>query len=97
MAGELGYPATLAQIQDRLARLATDAQQHVAVYEAQGQMLAWMQLQTGLSLASGVQAEIMALVVAAADGNTRGAFLLDGRMVDLPFLKRAQALLAAHP
>ncbi len=28
-------------------------------------MLAWMQLQTGLSLASGVQAEIMALVVAA--------------------------------
>ncbi len=25
LAGELGYPATLAQIQDRLARLATDA------------------------------------------------------------------------
>lgn len=36
-------------------------------------------------------------VVAAADGNTRGAFLLDGRMVDLPFLKRAQALLADSP
>lgn len=25
----------------------------------------------------------------------RGAFLVDGRMVDLPFLKRAQALLAS--
>lgn len=27
----------------------------------------------------------------------RGAFVVDGRMVDLPFLKRAQALLAEHP
>lgn len=26
-----------------------------------------------------------------------GAFVVDGRMVDLPFLKRAQALLAEHP
>jgi citrate lyase subunit beta/citryl-CoA lyase len=25
----------------------------------------------------------------------RGAFLVDGRMVDLPFLKRAEALLAS--
>ncbi len=36
-------------------------------------------------------------VVHAAAGNQSGAFLLDGRMVDLPFLKRAQALLADHP
>lgn len=27
----------------------------------------------------------------------RGAFVVDGRMVDLPFLKRAQALLAEYP
>jgi len=36
-------------------------------------------------------------VVAAAAGSDRGVFVLDGRMVDLPFLKRAQALLAGHP
>ncbi|NDK38481.1 CoA ester lyase [Pseudoxanthomonas gei] len=37
-------------------------------------------------------------IVAAAgqaDNAGRGAFLVDGRMVDLPFLKRAQALLAS--
>ena len=32
---------------------------------------------------------------AASQG--RGAFVIDGRMVDLPFLKRAQAILAATP
>ena len=36
-------------------------------------------------------------IVAAAAGSDRGAFLVDGRMVDLPFLKRAQSLLADHP
>ena len=36
-------------------------------------------------------------IVAAAAGSDRGAFVVDGRMVDLPFLKRAQALLAEHP
>ena len=35
-------------------------------------------------------------IVAAAAGSDRGAFVVDGRMVDLPFLKRAQALLAEH-
>jgi len=37
-------------------------------------------------------------IVAAAQGAAhagRGAFLLDGRMIDLPFVKRAQAVLAA--
>ena len=37
-------------------------------------------------------------IVAAArepDNQGRGAFMVDGKMVDLPFLKRAQALLAA--
>lgn len=33
---------------------------------------------------------------AAAQPAGTGAFRLDGRMVDLPFLKRAQALVAAH-
>lgn len=32
----------------------------------------------------------------AAQRQGRGAFVVDGRMVDLPFLKRAQALLAEH-
>jgi len=30
----------------------------------------------------------------AAHAQSRGAFVVDGRMIDLPFLKRAQALLA---
>jgi citrate lyase subunit beta / citryl-CoA lyase len=34
-------------------------------------------------------------IVAAAEASPHGAFLFQGRMVDLPFLKRAQALLAA--
>ena len=29
-----------------------------------------------------------------AQAQSRGAFVVDGRMIDLPFLKRAQALLA---
>ena len=38
------------------------------------------------------------IVEAAQDARRRGlgAFVVDGRMVDLPFLKRAQALLAEH-
>lgn len=39
-------------------------------------------------------------IVAAAQSASqqgRGAFVVDGRMVDLPFLKRAQALVAAAP
>ena len=32
-----------------------------------------------------------------ASAQGRGAFVVDGRMVDLPFLKRAQAILAATP
>jgi citrate lyase subunit beta/citryl-CoA lyase len=31
----------------------------------------------------------------APDNQGRGAFMVDGKMIDLPFLKRAQALLAA--
>ena len=34
---------------------------------------------------------------AAAAELGRGAFLVDGHMVDLPFLKRAKALLASLP
>ncbi|NUO75431.1 MAG: CoA ester lyase [Lysobacter sp.] len=36
------------------------------------------------------------IVEAAAQAPERGVFVVDGRMVDLPFLKRAQALLAAQ-
>ena len=32
-----------------------------------------------------------------ADASSRGAFVVDGRMIDAPFLKRAQALLARAP
>lgn len=35
------------------------------------------------------------IVDAAAQAPQRGVFVVDGRMIDLPFLKRAQALLAA--
>lgn len=34
-------------------------------------------------------------IVAASQATQAGAFVVDGRMIDLPFLKRAQALLAA--
>ncbi|MBB5208303.1 HpcH/HpaI aldolase/citrate lyase family protein [Chiayiivirga flava] len=36
-------------------------------------------------------------IVDAAGRTQAGAFVVDGRMVDLPFLKRAQALVAAAP
>jgi citrate lyase subunit beta/citryl-CoA lyase len=43
-------------------------------------------------------ADARRIVDAARDAQRqgRGAFVVDGRMVDLPFLKRAQALLAEH-
>jgi len=34
------------------------------------------------------------IVEAATKTQSRGAFAIDGRMIDLPFLKRAEALLA---
>lgn len=37
------------------------------------------------------------IVDAAAANHHRGAFVVEGRMIDLPFLKRAQALLANRP
>ena len=42
-------------------------------------------------------AEARRIVAAAREAGAagRGAFLVDGRMVDLPFLKRAEAILAS--
>ncbi|MFC5436108.1 HpcH/HpaI aldolase/citrate lyase family protein [Rhodanobacter umsongensis] len=42
-----------------------------------------------------VQARRIVEAAQAAQAQSRGAFVVDGRMIDLPFLKRAQALLAA--
>ena len=42
---------------------------------------------------SGTASAVAAAKDAAQAG--RGAFLLDGRMIDLPFVKRAEAVLAA--
>jgi citrate lyase beta subunit len=41
------------------------------------------------------QAQRIVTAAKSAAANGRGAFLLDGRMIDLPYLRRAEAMLAA--
>ena len=67
LAGELGYPSTPAEIQERLAAVAGDP--HYATFVAadrDGNVLGWIQLSEVRPLAFGPRAEITGLVVAAS-------------------------------
>jgi GNAT superfamily N-acetyltransferase len=71
LAGELGYPSTVAQVRARLDAIEGDAQQAAFVAEAPGgEVVGWIHLSQVCSLASDPRAEITGLVV---DSGIRGA------------------------
>ncbi|GLH74323.1 hypothetical protein GETHLI_28250 [Geothrix limicola] len=63
LSGQLGYPASPAEILDRLRRIAAREDQQVLVALLQGQVVGWAQVGRALSLESGLQAELLGLVV----------------------------------
>jgi len=78
LCGELGYPATRAQVVSRLAAIETDARGCVLVAEdASGTVAGWLHVAIGASLTDEACAEIRGLVVtASARGNGLGRDLL---------------------
>lgn len=66
LAGELGYPTDTVTASARLAALAGNAAAAVLVAEADGDVVAWMQLAVVQTLDSDAFVEIAGLVVAAA-------------------------------
>jgi GNAT superfamily N-acetyltransferase len=64
LSAELGYPATPAEVRERLAALAVDPREVVLVAAAGGEVIGWIQVGVTLSLESEPFAEIRGLVVA---------------------------------
>ncbi len=64
LSGQLGYPATEAQIVGRLGALASDPSREVLVAERGGRIVGWLEWSARSTLESGATAEISGLVVA---------------------------------
>jgi GNAT superfamily N-acetyltransferase len=78
LSGQLGYPATPAEIADRLRHLASAGDSAVFVMEDEGRLLGWIQVVGVHHLESAGKAEIAGLVVAEdSRGRGIGARLLD--------------------
>ncbi|MFM2485273.1 GNAT family N-acetyltransferase [Celerinatantimonas yamalensis] len=76
LSGQLGYPVTIEQVQQRINKLG--AHQQIWVYEQNAQVLAWLQLDRQYQLTSGEHLEILAFVVDEAyRGQGIGQQLLD--------------------
>ncbi len=65
LTAELGYAATAAQLQARLAALAPRDLHFVRVAEAAGQLLGWVHAERRLNLESGERIELVGLVVSS--------------------------------
>jgi GNAT superfamily N-acetyltransferase len=78
LCGELGYPSTRQQMVKRLAAVEGDAHGRVFVAEdAQGRVIAWLQIALAAQLCDDACAEITGLVVAEAErGHGIGAQLI---------------------
>jgi GNAT superfamily N-acetyltransferase len=63
LSGQLGYPATPTQIQDRFALLERDARVAIFVAELAGAVVGWVQLLDQQILETGSRVEVAALVV----------------------------------
>jgi GNAT superfamily N-acetyltransferase len=63
LSGELGYPATAAEIATRLTALLDDPAHRVSVVEMAGVLLGWIAVECRMTLESGERAEIVGLVV----------------------------------
>lgn len=60
---QLGYPATVAETDSRLARILADPEQVLYVAEISGQILGWIQAALYFTLESGAAVELRGLVV----------------------------------
>lgn len=64
LAGELGYPMSLGEMQRRMTRLSENPHHCVFVAESDGnRLLGWMHIEYRLSLEGGERGEVMGLVV----------------------------------
>ena len=79
LSGQLGYPCTQDQIQDRLRKLAPSAKDSVYVAEAEdGGVIGWVHVSANHLLETGTRAEINGLVVDEAQRSLgAGKRLLD--------------------
>jgi GNAT superfamily N-acetyltransferase len=78
LAGELGYPATAADMAARLAAILPVPRHRVTVAEEGGRLLGWIAAERRLTLESGERVEIVGLVVdAAARGSGIGRVLVE--------------------
>lgn len=72
LAGELGYPTTTEEMAPRLATLLATPEEHaVLVAEFQGEVVGWIDLAIGTSLATGRYATINGLIVDERHRGTR--------------------------
>lgn len=63
LSGELGYPASAAEIATRLTALIDDPAHRISVVEATGTLLGWIAVECRMTLESGERTEIVGLVV----------------------------------
>jgi GNAT superfamily N-acetyltransferase len=78
LCGELGYPATPAQITARLSRLTPAARHAVFVAETRGGVVGWLHVSVSHLLESDVRAEVNGLIVAEGQRSAgAGAKLLE--------------------
>ena len=78
LSGELGYPATAAEIRRRLRRLKPTAENAVFVAETQSEVIGWLHVSVDHLIEVPLRAEINGLVVCEKErSNGAGARLLD--------------------
>ncbi len=69
LSGQLGYPATVDQVEGRLSQILGDQDQAVFVVETAGTVVGWIHIAVRHLLETGTQAEIAGLVI---DESQRG-------------------------
>lgn len=78
LTGQLGYPSTLAQVQERLNDLLGDPENAVFVAEAEGKIVGWIQVGKFITVETDASAEIRGLLVdEARRGSGVGRRLVD--------------------
>jgi GNAT superfamily N-acetyltransferase len=78
LSGELGYPATAAEIKSRLSRLKSAANDALFVAECDGEVIGWLHISVNHLIEVPTRAEINAFIVSEKQRcNGAGARLLD--------------------
>ena len=81
LSGELGYPATAAEIRSRVSRLKSAANDALFVAERDGEVIGWLHISVNHLIEVPTRAEINAFIVSEKQrSNGAGAKLLDAAM-----------------